>query len=139
MSIKPAVCVDLDGVLADDSAGWQGPEVIGPPMPGAKEFMEELSETAYVIVFTCRTKEVENLSGVDLSSYTKDRMRSVIAAWMDKHGIPYDEVYTGQGKPLAAAYIDDRAINCRPLKCGKLSFTHALARVRTHIQELRGP
>jgi len=26
----------------------------------------------------------------------------------------YDEIYTGQGKPIAQAYIDDRGINCNP-------------------------
>lgn len=33
---KKTVAVDLDGVLADYSTGWQGIEHIGDPIPGAR-------------------------------------------------------------------------------------------------------
>lgn len=33
-----------------------------------------------------------------------------IRAWLERHDIPYDEVFVDAGKPAAAAYIDDQAI-----------------------------
>ena len=39
-TLKPKhVCVDFDGVLAEYT-GWKGPEHLGEPMPGAKEFLQ---------------------------------------------------------------------------------------------------
>jgi hypothetical protein len=29
---------------------------------------------------------------------------------LDSWGIPYDEIFQGQGKPAAVAYVDDKAI-----------------------------
>ena len=36
--------------------------------------------------------------------------KNIMEEYLDKHEIPYDEVYTGGGKPLAQFYIDDRGI-----------------------------
>jgi hypothetical protein len=35
-----------------------------------------------------------------------------IRASLEGHDIPYDEVFVGEGKPAATAYIDDNAIRC---------------------------
>ena len=37
-----------------------------------------------------------------------------VRQYLDKHGFKYDEVYEGKGKPIASAYIDDRAVTCKP-------------------------
>lgn len=37
-----------------------------------------------------------------------------VKEYMDKHNLPYDEVYYGQGKPVASYYVDDRGIRCLP-------------------------
>ena len=54
-----------------------------------------------------------------------------MAAWIDENGFAYDEIYAGRGKPTANAYIDDRAISCRPQEHGPPAFLAAenLARV----------
>jgi hypothetical protein len=48
-----------------------------------------------------------------------------VRAWLDAHGLEYDEVYTGQGKPFAAAIVDDRAVAV-PTNPAGLDFERAL-------------
>lgn len=106
------VCVDLDGVLADYSKGWQGVGVIGDPIPGAVEFTKRLGRYAMVVIYTTRCKG-------KLFDRDEDpaKLRAAVMAWLDKHGFYYDEVDMGQGKPIAAAYVDDRAVPCEPQRC----------------------
>lgn len=96
---KPTIAIDVDGVLADYSKGWQGVHIIGNPLPGAKEFLEQLRESGWkVVIFTTRGNEQ-------------------IKNWLDKHGLYYDEINDNSslrgenpGKPIATVYLDDRAI-----------------------------
>lgn len=110
MATRQTVCVDLDGVLAVYD-GWKGIDNIGQPIPGAVEFVAELNRFAEVMVFTTRC---------NLSASSKDAGETVLSLqkrikdWLDKYGFKYKDVYIGQGKPLAAAYVDDRSVICRP-------------------------
>ncbi|MFZ4763586.1 MAG: hypothetical protein ACOYMN_01430 [Roseimicrobium sp.] len=54
---------------------------------------------------------------------------TLIAAWLDRHGFAYHEIYRGQGKPPASAYVDDRAVACRPQE-NPHAFTETLDAVR---------
>jgi len=108
--MKKSVCVDLDGVLAQYD-GWKGVEHIGDPIPGAAEFTKRLREIARVVIFTCRTNADPKISGRNESV---QMLTQRVRLWLDAHGFAYDEIYVGQGKPLAAAYVDDRAVECRP-------------------------
>jgi len=106
------VCVDLDGVLAE-YGGWKGVQHIGDPIPGAREFMAALYDIPIKLcVWTTRTNPVVNkdskLSDRELSFFVDD--------WLTKHDIIFDYVAYGAGKPLACAYVDDRAVVCRPTK-----------------------
>jgi len=38
-------------------------------------------------------------------------------------------VNTVQAKPIATAYVDDRAVNCQPLKMGMSEFDSALKNI----------
>lgn len=118
--MKKAVCVDLDGVLARYD-GWKGIDHIGDPLPGAVEFTHRLAKFARIVVFTTRCKayradepgpEGQPEPCRDDSEVLADRVRQ----WLDWHGFAFDEVYTGQGKPIAVAYVDDRAVCCTPQK-----------------------
>lgn len=109
---KPTVCVDLDGVLAKYD-GWKGIRHIGEPIDGAAWMMRKLKEKYRVLVFTTRTKGSVNCTGDEATSTVPDLIE-IVGDWLDKHAIPYDGIYSGQGKPLAVAYIDDRAVHCRP-------------------------
>ena len=109
--MRRTVCLDLDGTLAYYD-GWDGLDKIGDPIPGAVEFTKKLSEYYEIIIFTCRcTKELHRIGTNLMSKYVKD--------WLDKHGFAYDDIYVGQGKPVADAYIDDRAVSCRPQRQDK--------------------
>jgi hypothetical protein len=54
-SKKPKhVYVDFDGVLAEYE-GWKGPEYLGPPRPGCKEFLTEIKSLGFtVVIFSTR-------------------------------------------------------------------------------------
>lgn len=82
------VGVDLDGCLAE--AIW--PEVgIGKPIQKTVDFVKDLSKRGYkIIIFTARG-----------SSEFKD-----IKKWLNDYDVPFEWILTG--KPLMAAYIDDR-------------------------------
>ena len=105
--MKKTVCVDLDGVLADFSGGWQGIDVIGDPIPGAVEFVKPLSELADVLIFTTRCS-------VDIQKLAPHLLRRPVQEWLDRNGFVYADIWTGRGKPIASAYIDDRAVHCAP-------------------------
>ena len=110
--VKPRVCVDLDGVLAEYD-GWEGIEEIGKPLPGAKEFADDLAKVADIVIFSSRCSSEPGSRGA-ISTLTPGQARIHIVDWLEKNEIPYADVFMGEGKPRVAAFIDDRAINCRP-------------------------
>lgn len=113
---KIQVCVDLDGVLAHPISGKL--TEIGPPVDGALEFMRRLSETAEITILTAR---------LATTGKTLKLRAAAIRAWLEDHNIPYNDLHTGAGKPVAQAYIDDRAVPCRPIDEGLAAFETALA------------
>lgn len=113
---KIKVCVDLDGVLAQPISGKL--TKVGPPVDGALEFMRTLSETAEITILTAR---------LATSGKTQRLRADAIKAWLADHKIPYDHLHMGPGKPVAQAYIDDRAVPCRPMDDGLAAFETALA------------
>lgn len=95
-----SVTVDLDATLAQYEDMIKI-DIIGDPLKGAKEFLEELHGLGCkIIIFTVRAncdvgyKAVEN--------------------WLKQHNMKYDSIWTGNGKPNATAFIDDRGVSCRP-------------------------
>ena len=117
---KARVCVDLDGVLA---VRMTGPlSEIGPPMDGAVEFMRDLARDAEITILTSR------LAGK--TGKARDGIAASIAAWLDAHSIPYDTIHTGTGKPVAHAYVDDRAVACRPEQDELAAFSTAMKAVK---------
>jgi hypothetical protein len=116
---KPVVAVDLDGVLAAAPPADDGTTQIGPPIPGAKEFLAALREFAQVLIYTGRVrynpfswdgKGYRASDSLELICEMVERVKN----WLHAHGMPYDAVWTGTGKPSAAAFIDDRGVSCRP-------------------------
>jgi len=124
--MKNTVCVDLDGVLANYGR-WQGLEKIGEPLPGAVAFSQQLAEVAHVVIFTTRCNEAMN------QGEPAESLRERIQMWLDEHGFAYHQIYTGQGKPHAAAYVDDRAVPCCPQTHGEGEFQVAVDRVKELI------
>jgi len=139
---RPTICLDLDGVLARYD-GWKGLDFLGDPLPGAVEFTRQLSALGDVVVFTTRTSVAANLDELRreptlpwdsalgaveaaLPSFLEHKVRY----WLEKFGFAFASVYVGQGKPPASAYIDDRAVSCRP-QLDENAYGRALDEVRT--------
>ncbi|MFK7894022.1 MAG: hypothetical protein AB8B63_24620 [Granulosicoccus sp.] len=121
---KPTVCVDLDGVLAQPISGKM--TEIGPPVSGALEFMRALSKKADITILTSR---------LATSGKTLRERQAAIETWLEEHRFPYDHLHRGAGKPVAHAYVDDRAVPCRPMESGPEAFHSALDAIDT----LTGP
>ena len=116
--MKKTVAVDLDGVLATYD-GWKGIDNIGEPIVGAVQFTKDLSAFARVVIFTtrCKTYPPTAPGPKGMPEPCRDDVNALVqrvVEWLDRHGFAWHEVYCGQGKPFAAAYIDDRAVVCRP-------------------------
>lgn len=118
-SSATAFCVDLDGVLARHIPSPDLPP-IGEPIAGAREFLLALRESGRLIIHSSRTFS------------TRDPAAAVaeISHWLDTHDLPFDEIHASAGKPLAHAYIDDRAVACRPQHDGPAAFTTAIQAAR---------
>jgi hypothetical protein len=132
---KPRVCLDLDGVLAKYES-WRGLEHIGTPLPGALEFAWSLAEFADIIIFTSRCS-TDNGGDSSNSRTAPGKLRIKVIEWLEKYKFPYTDVYIGQGKPRAAAFIDDRAVKCSPQKDCK-AFEDALDSTRS-LLNIRKP
>jgi hypothetical protein len=109
--MKKTIALDVDATLAHYTK-WEGIELIGDPLPGAKEFVERLRQHAEILIYTTRgNAEMNGRHG-----WGPTILRKLIAEWLEKHGIPYDDIWIGQGKPIFSAIIDDRAVSCRPME-----------------------
>jgi hypothetical protein len=114
------VCVDFDGTIADSDY----PDT-GVPIEGVREALFALRGMGYRIrIYSCRLcavepdgrpRSVEEL-GVELAA---------IQEFMERNDLPYDDVVlSGEGKPHAAFYIDDKAV------CFRGSWTDTIDRIR---------
>jgi len=116
---RKTVCVDVDGVLAQYD-GWNGVEP-GDPIPGAVAFLSLLHNEYHVIIWTTRMNPYINWKNVMDCEYHPalldeciERLKTILKAWLNKHGFEYDDIWHSHGKPVCIAFIDDRAISCRP-------------------------
>jgi hypothetical protein len=92
------VAVDFDGVIHSYTSPWAGADVIpDPPVPGAIEWLLEISKKFTVVLFTTRGE-------TNAGQYA-------VRAWLDKHGWPSGRAWPDvtNSKPHALVYIDDRA------------------------------
>lgn len=129
---RPRVCLDLDGVLAQYDK-WRGVEHIGDPIPGALKFVKDLSKIAEVVIFSSRCAQ----DIAEGSRITPGQLRIHIIEWLEKHKFPYSDVYVGQGKPRAAAFIDDRAVQCSPQN-DEDAFKNALKATKVLVAKPHG-
>lgn len=122
---RQSVAIDLDGTLAAYD-GWKGLEHIGDPLPGAQDFVRGIREFAKVVIWTTR-------SNYDVNG---PNSHFVVKAWLDKHGFEYDEIFVGPVKPLVAAFVDDRAVTCRPQEDSDAATAYRMATLQ--VKELCG-
>lgn len=91
------VAVDLDDTLLSGKF----PEV-GQPLPSVVSRMWRLKEIGFrIIIHTARICPGREA--------IREEQLEAIHAVLHVHEIPYDEIWTGAGKPIACAYIDDKS------------------------------
>lgn len=98
------IVIDLDGTICPIRRSDQRYEEL-QPLPGALEKMRELKASGhYIIIQTARNMATQQSN---IGKVMKN-IGKVTLDWLEKHGIPYDEIYFG--KPNAEVYIDDRSL-----------------------------
>ncbi|KKL87414.1 hypothetical protein LCGC14_1934940 [marine sediment metagenome] len=106
--MKKRIILDFDGTIC----GFDFPQC-GPPEPGVRKALLELSEMGFeIIIHSCRTGTYWK-GKLDLSNSIKHHL--AIMNYMTEHRLFYDTVIidTNMNKPIADFYIDDRGINYR--------------------------
>lgn len=97
------VMIDFDGTIHKYSEGWKDGTVYDEPIPGAKQFIDQLKNNDFeVVVFTSR------LSVSSLGQDVANEQKEMIEDWLDEYDIVVDGV-TAEKLP-AVAYVDDRAV-----------------------------
>lgn len=94
------VCIDFDGTIVDH----EFPE-IGNLKPGAKEAIERIIERYDVVISSCRSSNMFK----NERNY-RDHVQEM-KEFLEKNEIPFTRIDMGdEGKVVAIAYIDDRAV-----------------------------
>jgi capsule biosynthesis phosphatase len=97
------IVIDLDGTISPLKGEGQTYANLDP-FPGAVEKIKALKAAGhYIILQTARNMATQDSN---LGKVMKN-IGKITLDWLDKHDIPYDEIYFG--KPNAHIYIDDRA------------------------------
>ena len=96
------VMIDFDGVIHSYDNGWQGGEIYGNVIEGAKEAIDVLKEKYQIVIFTTRASKRYN----DLVS--SDKLVADVSAWLKEHDIYFDKITSD--KLGAICYVDDKAI-----------------------------
>jgi hypothetical protein len=113
-TLKPQIALDFDGVVHQYTTKYTYPEVIpDPPVPGAFEFIETMSQHYDIVIFSSRC----------IDSRTRKAMRS----WFIEHGLDIEttnQLDITRDKPACDIYIDDRAY-CFTGKFPSLEFIRA--------------
>lgn len=114
------IAVDFDATISAYYK-WTGPFKFGPPLEGAKEFLEELKQQGYyILIYSCRPKN--------------EAIVHAMEDFMKKHELPFDDVYSQGFKPAALAYVDDRGISCQPQKYGKQAYVDAIKAIAELVE-----
>lgn len=102
------IAVDFDGVIHGYSKGWQDGSIYDPPVPGVARSLDRIRRAGFkVVIYTTRA------SNRVIDGVCQESQEMEVKDYLEKHGIPYDEIFTGE-KPMFFALIDDRAIRFDP-------------------------
>ncbi len=103
------LAIEPDGMIfsrywTKENPGDYDAETFGSLMDGAKAGMKALKEAGhYIIIHTIRTNP-------DLNPYhTVEALKQGVASALRLHEIPFDEIWTGTGKPDADVFIGEDA------------------------------
>jgi hypothetical protein len=92
------VALDFDGVINSYKSGWKGETETDDPVMGAAEGILKLLETGLdIVIYSTRAGSPEGEQTI------RDYLRKLI-------GEKADTIKITDGKPIAAVYVDDRAV-----------------------------
>lgn len=98
--MKKTISIDFDGTICD----WAFPGC-GPLKPGAKEAIDTLKQDYIIVISSCRT------SAMFKDQPDRAQIITAMVDFLSENDIYYDRIDNGEeGKIVAEAYIDDRAI-----------------------------
>ena len=98
------ICIDLDGTICRLRRPEQSYAEV-EPMPDAVEKIRQLKNAGHnIIIYTARHMKTCNGNVGQVIA----RQGLVTLGWLERHGIPYDEIHFG--KPQADVYLDDNAV-----------------------------
>ena len=104
MEKNKKIAVDFDGVISNYQ-GWGSGKIDTEPVKGVYEGLKKLKSLGYIImIYTTRTNQMYKKVG-------EPEQLPQVEAYLIKHGLIYDEIWTGPGKPMFHCCIDDRNIS----------------------------
>ncbi|MFH0853419.1 MAG: hypothetical protein V1853_03360, partial [bacterium] len=89
------LAIDFDGVIHKYSRGFDDGTIYDPPVAGTRQTLTKLREKWWIFIYTVRADTKKG--------------KQAIEQYLKKYKIPFDEIVSH--KPVAFAYIDDRAIH----------------------------
>jgi len=107
--VKEEKCIvlDLDGTLCPVKTADQEYDDLEPYEDMLAKVLDYKANGFYIILYTSRNMRTY---GGNIGLITANTAKATMA-WLDRHGIPYDEIHFG--KPWASRvgfYVDDRAV-----------------------------
>jgi len=106
---RNTIAVDFDGVLHGYNKGWQDGTIYDGPVDGAAQAMAALQAFGYYIVIYSTRCHDRTVNGE-----LQHNQAAEVEAWLKKHEIPFDEIWTEPGKPLCKLFVDDNAYRFDP-------------------------
>jgi capsule biosynthesis phosphatase len=116
------VVLDVDGTLCEKKGPSQSYDLVAPVADVVARLREYRSNGFYIILATSRNM---NTYDGNVGLITANTAKTLMA-WLDRHEIPYDELYVGKPWPGRGGFlVDDKAV--RPDEFVKLSYEDILA------------
>lgn len=115
------IVMDIDGTLCEIKSKEQSYLEVVPKYNILKKLKDMKEQGFYIILYTSRQMRTYEGNIGKINANTG----KVLFQWLEKHNIPFDEIYFG--KPWCGKkgfYVDDKAI--RPSEFEKLSYDEIL-------------
>ena len=114
------IVIDLDGTLTHEGSAANYADVL--PRPDIVEKLKEYASAGFrIAIYTARNMRTFEGNVGRITAVTAP----IVISWLEKHGIPYDELHVG--KPWCGEggfYVDDKAI--RPSEFAQLNHDQIL-------------
>ncbi|MFT4034545.1 MAG: hypothetical protein QM679_03105 [Patulibacter sp.] len=99
--------LDIDGTLCPTRRPDQSYADLIPDAAMLKRLLEYRADGYRVVLHTARQMRTYDGNVGELNAH----MLPVLTAWLDRHGVPYDEIHVGKPWPgRDGFYVDDRTV-----------------------------